>query len=65
MAVTIEATKMELIKELEARGFVTEGTFAQNGPFMEAIAAALQTIITRDMEVKVTKGDSSGTYKVS
>ncbi|HCE2440460.1 hypothetical protein CGH22_15045 [Vibrio parahaemolyticus] len=65
MAMTIEATKAELIKELEARGFVTAGAFAQNGPFMEAIAAALQTIVIRDMEVKVTSGSSKGTYKVT
>ncbi|MDW1940881.1 hypothetical protein R7Q10_02565 [Vibrio sp. Vb0599] len=64
MAVSVEATKEELIKELEARGFVTQGPFARNAPFMEAIAATLQTIITRDMEVKVTSGSSKGIYKV-
>ncbi|HCG8627366.1 TPA: hypothetical protein NJ539_002684 [Vibrio parahaemolyticus] len=65
MAIEVDATKQELIKELEARGFVTEGEFSQNSPFMEAIAAAMVTVMTRDAEVIINAGSSAGTYKVS
>lgn len=65
MAVSEGATKSELIKELKARGFVMDGEFSQNAPLMEAIAAAMVTVLTRDAEVIVTKGDSSGSYKIS
>ncbi|MEA5369919.1 hypothetical protein VB549_10670 [Vibrio parahaemolyticus] len=65
MALEVDATKQELIQELEARGFVTEGEFSQNSPFMEAIAAAMVTVMTRDAEVIINAGSSAGTYKVS
>ncbi|EPF8031668.1 hypothetical protein [Vibrio fluvialis] len=65
MALSVEATKAELIKELEARGFVTEGEHSKNDLFMEAIAAAMMTIMTRDAQVVVDIGSSSGTYKVT
>lgn len=64
MALEVDATKQELIKELEARGFVTEGEFSQNSPLMEAIAAMV-TVIKRDAEVIIDAGSSAGTYKVS
>lgn len=64
MALEVDATKQELIKELEARGFVTEGEFSQNSPLMEAIAAMV-AVIKRDAEVIIDAGSSAGTYKVS
>ena len=65
MATTKEATKKELIKELKERGFVTDNQFSQNDPLMDAIAAAITTILTRDAEVIVTSGSSAGTYKIT
>ncbi|WP_102418056.1 hypothetical protein [Vibrio cyclitrophicus] len=65
MALEVDATKQELIQELQARGFVTEGEFAQNSPLMEAIAAAMVTVIKRDAEVIINTGSSNGTYKVT
>lgn len=64
MALTIEVTKAELIKELEARGFVTEGEHSKNDLFMEAIAAAMVTVMTRDARVIVDSGTSAGSYNV-
>lgn len=64
MALEVDATKNELIKELKARGFVTEGEFSQNSPLMEAIAEAIVTVIKRDAEVVISNGSSSGVYKV-
>ncbi|MGF1710146.1 hypothetical protein [Vibrio sp. 99-70-13A1] len=65
MALEVDATKQELIQELQARGFVTEGEFSQNSPLMEAIAAAMVTVIKRDAEVIINTGSSNGTYKVT
>lgn len=65
MATTKEATKKELIKELKARGFVTDNQFSQNDPLMDAIAAAMTTVLTRDAEVIVTSGSSKGVYKIT
>lgn len=65
MAITKEATKKELIKELKARGFVTDNQFSQNDPLMDAIAAAMTTVLTRDAEVILTSGSSKGVYKIT
>ncbi|MEZ9762728.1 hypothetical protein [Vibrio gigantis] len=65
MALEVDATKQELIQELQSRGFVTEGEFSQNSPLMEAIAAAMVTVIKRDAEVIINAGSSAGTYKVT
>ena len=65
MALSKEATKAELLKELKAKGFVIDGEFSQNSPLMEAIAAAIVTVITRDAQVVVDAGSSAGSYQVS
>lgn len=65
MAITTEATHQELVNELEKRGFVIEGEFSQNSAFMEAVAAAMKTVITRDAEVVIKSGISAGTYKIT
>ncbi|WP_146449949.1 hypothetical protein [Vibrio kanaloae] len=65
MALDVDATKQELIQELQARGFVTEGEFSKNSPLMEAIAAAMVTVIKRDAEVIINAGSSAGTYQVT
>ncbi|MDE1328512.1 hypothetical protein [Vibrio aestuarianus] len=64
MAVTVEATKVELIKELEARGFITKGDHQMNDAFMEAIAAAMKTVINRDAKANVTSGSSAGQWSI-
>ena len=64
MALEVDATKQELIKELKLRGFVTEGEFSQSSPLMEAIAAAMVTVIKRDAEVIINNGSSAGTYNL-
>ncbi|EKO3480513.1 hypothetical protein M0358_000574 [Vibrio fluvialis] len=64
MALSIEATKAELIKELKERGFVTEGDHSKNDAFMEAIATAIVTVMTRDAKTNVTSGSSSGKYSI-
>lgn len=65
MALSKEATKAELLKELKAKGFEIDGEFSQNSPLMEAIAAAIVTVITRDAQVVVDGGSSAGSYQVS
>ncbi|EGR1562218.1 hypothetical protein D6L41_11905 [Vibrio alginolyticus] len=64
MAVTVEATKAELIKELKARGFVTTGDHQMNDAFVEAIAAAMKTVINRDAKANVTSGSSAGEHPI-
>lgn len=54
MALSVEATKQELVTELEALGFVIEGEFSQNSQLMEAIAKAMVTVITRDAKAIVS-----------
>lgn len=64
MALSKEATKAELLKELKAEGFILEGQYSQNSPLMKAIAAAMVTVITRDAQVIIDTGSSAGDYKV-
>ncbi|ODS09758.1 hypothetical protein [Vibrio scophthalmi] len=65
MALNKDGLKQEIIKELNAKGFVTEGEFAKAGDMAEAIANAVVSHFMSSAEVTVTKGSSAGSYKVT
>ncbi len=65
MALDKESLKNRIITELEARGFVTSGKFAQSGNMAEAIANAVVDEITQNAQVNIESGSSAGSYKVS
>ncbi|OCH17005.1 hypothetical protein [Aliivibrio logei] len=65
MALSKDALKNKIIKEMNAQGMVTEGPFAKAGNLAEAIANAVVDEITANALVVVDKGSSAGSYKVS
>ncbi|MEZ8115179.1 hypothetical protein ACED44_09585 [Vibrio splendidus] len=65
MALTDGSLKNKIVKEMNARGFVTEGEFAKGADLAEAIARAVVAEITENAQVIVNKGSSAGEYKVS
>lgn len=65
MALNKDSLKSKIITELEAKGFVTKGEFAQVGNMAEAIANAVVDEMTQNAVVEVTSGSSAGSYKVS
>ncbi|NOH68758.1 hypothetical protein [Vibrio rotiferianus] len=65
MTLSKGSLKSKIIKELESKGFVTSGEFAQAGNMAEAIANAVVDEITQNAKVNVTGGSSAGSYKVS
>ncbi len=65
MALSKDSLKEKIITELEAKGFVTKGEFAQVGNMAEAIAKAVVDEIKQNAAVSVTKGSSAGDYKIS
>lgn len=65
MALSKDALKNKIIKEMNAQGMITEGPFAKAGNLAEAIANAVVDEITANALVVVDKGSSAGSYKVS
>lgn len=64
MALNKDSLKNKIITELESKGFVTRGPFAQVGNMAEAIANAVVDEINQNAQVNVTGGSSKGVYKV-
>lgn len=64
MALSKTSLKQKLETELKAQGFVLDGEFAMAGMMAEAIANAVVDEITQNAIVTVSKGSSSGRYKV-
>ncbi|ANU36275.1 hypothetical protein [Vibrio scophthalmi] len=65
MAITKHSLKQKIVKELNAKGFVTEGEFARSAEMAEAIANAVVDEITQNSEVVINAGSSAGSYKVT
>lgn len=65
MALNKQVLKQDMVKELTAKGFVTDGEFAKAGDMAEALANAIVSHFNSSAEVKVTKGSSAGSYKVT
>lgn len=65
MALSKSVLKNKIVKEMNARGFVTDGEFAKGADLAEAIANAVVDEITSSALVVVDKGSSAGSYKVS
>lgn len=65
MALSKSALKSKIVKEMNARGFVTDGEFAKGADLAEAIANAVVDEITTNAMVTVDKGSSAGSYQVS
>lgn len=64
MALNKDSLKNKIITELESKGFVTRGQFAQAGNMAEAIANAVVDEINQNAQVNVTGGSSKGMYKI-
>jgi hypothetical protein len=65
MALSRSALKAKIVKQMEGKGFVTEGEFARAAQMAEAIANAVVDEITSNALVVVTSGSSAGSYKVT
>lgn len=65
MALSSGSLEAKIIRELQAKGFITEGDHAYAGKMAAAIAKAVIDEITANADVNVTAGSSAGTYKVS
>ena len=65
MAINKSSLKSRVVKEMNSRGFVTDGEFAKGADLAEAIANAIVDEITENATVTVDKGSSAGSYKVA
>ncbi|WEM43525.1 hypothetical protein PTW35_06965 [Photobacterium sp. DA100] len=64
MALSKTSLKQRIITELQAKGFVTEGEFAQAGSMAEAIANAVVDELTQNAKVDVKGGSSEGLHNL-
>ena len=65
MPISNDALKAKIVKEMNAKGMVTEGEFAKAADLAEAIAnAVVDEIITNGLVV-IDKGSSIGSYKIT
>ncbi|MGF1702971.1 hypothetical protein L4D09_22025 [Photobacterium makurazakiensis] len=64
MALSKSSLKQRIISELQTKGFVTEGEFAQAGNMAEAIANAVVDEITQNAKADVKGGSSEGQHSI-
>ncbi|MUK91581.1 hypothetical protein GNP80_03835 [Aliivibrio fischeri] len=65
MALDSNKTTNKVLEKLQAAGFVVDGQFSKQKPFVQAIVEAVIEDIKADAVVEVTGGSSAGSYKVS
>ena len=64
MALDKTSLTEKLVKELQARGFETNGPHAKSAAMAEAIAHAVIDEITQNAQVTVDAGSSAGEYSI-
>ena len=64
MPISNDSLKAKIVKEMNAKGMVTEGEFAKAADLAEAIANAIVDEITTNGLVVIDKGSSAGSYKI-
>ena len=65
MPISNDSLKAKIVKEMNAKGMVTEGEFAKAADLAEAIANAIVDEITTNGLVVIDKGSSAGSYKIT
>ncbi|MBB1312516.1 hypothetical protein [Aliivibrio sp. SR45-2] len=65
MPINNGSLKAKIVKEMNAKGMVTEGEFAKAADLAEAIANAIVDEITTNGLVVIDKGSSEGSYKIT